>query len=147
MFSPEMDVRQVGTDQWMLLHPLTWRGTDWCITVPQGFVTDFASIPRPFWALWPRSGRWNPAAVIHDYECRTKYRPSAEVHRRFGETLQALGVGWLTRTVLAVGVSQFGPTWPMYRQPSGAVSGPGWGDVVPAGYQQQPAVTPSEGRD
>ena len=134
MFSPEMDVRQVGADQWMLLAPLVWNGEDWRIIVPQGFVTDFASIPRPLWALWPRSGRWNPAAVVHDYECRARFRPPREVHDRFRQTLEALGVEWVTRTLLYLGVSQFGPSWPMYTLPSGQTVGPGGLDGQPTGY-------------
>jgi hypothetical protein len=37
------------------------------ITVPRGFVTDFASIPRVFWNVLPPFGRYTAAAVIHDY--------------------------------------------------------------------------------
>src|SRR5262245_22776830 len=37
------------------------------IVVPDGFVTDFASIPRAFWTIYPRTGRYQWAAVVHDY--------------------------------------------------------------------------------
>ncbi len=37
------------------------------ITVPAGAVTDFASIPRFARMLIPKLGRYNKAAVIHDY--------------------------------------------------------------------------------
>lgn len=37
------------------------------VTVPVGFVTDFASIPRPFWSLLRPDGDYAYAAVIHDY--------------------------------------------------------------------------------
>lgn len=37
------------------------------VTVPKGFVTDLASIPRPFWSLMPRDGSYADAAVLHDY--------------------------------------------------------------------------------
>lgn len=37
------------------------------VTVPVGFVTDFASIPRAFWSLLPRDGQYGYAAIIHDY--------------------------------------------------------------------------------
>jgi hypothetical protein len=42
------------------------------VTVPAGFVTDFASIPRLFWTLIPKLGPYNMAAVIHDYLYRTQ---------------------------------------------------------------------------
>ncbi len=37
------------------------------ICVPDGFVTDFASVPRIFWIILPPWGRYGAAAVIHDY--------------------------------------------------------------------------------
>lgn len=37
------------------------------IIVPKGFETDFASIPRFFWRIFPPAGRYAKAAVIHDY--------------------------------------------------------------------------------
>jgi len=37
-----------------------------------GFVTDFASIPRPLWWLLPKWGKYGKAAVIHDYLYRHK---------------------------------------------------------------------------
>jgi hypothetical protein len=37
------------------------------VTVPAGFVTDFASTPRAIWAVLPPFGTYQKAAVIHDY--------------------------------------------------------------------------------
>jgi Protein of unknown function (DUF1353) len=38
------------------------------IVVPKGFVTDFASIPRPLWSLGlSPHGQYSRAAVIHDF--------------------------------------------------------------------------------
>lgn len=55
--------------QWMLLEPLSFRN----ITVPAGFVTDGASVPRPLWWLLPAWGRYSRAAVIHDYLCKAHF--------------------------------------------------------------------------
>jgi hypothetical protein len=52
------------------------RGIDWSpnqgqtlppVSVPPGFVTDFASIPRALWTALPRDGDYVWAAVVHDY--------------------------------------------------------------------------------
>jgi len=55
---------------WVLFRDLEYRvgQSDITITVPKGFVTDFASIPQPFWAtgLSP-NGRYSKAAIVHDY--------------------------------------------------------------------------------
>jgi hypothetical protein len=37
------------------------------IKVDIGFQTDFASIPRPFWIVLPKWGKYGNAAVIHDW--------------------------------------------------------------------------------
>jgi hypothetical protein len=37
------------------------------IMVPRGFVTDFASIPRPLWAMLSPVGDYKLAAIVHDY--------------------------------------------------------------------------------
>jgi len=39
------------------------------ITVPAGYRTDFASIPRLVWPLLPPVGRGGKAAIIHDWLC------------------------------------------------------------------------------
>ena len=39
------------------------------VTVPKGFLTDGASVPRVFWFLFPPFGRYMDAAVAHDYLC------------------------------------------------------------------------------
>ena len=44
-----------------------YRGLVIVITVPAGFVTDFASIPRIFRIIIPKLGKWTKSAVVHDY--------------------------------------------------------------------------------
>lgn len=56
-----------------------WIGKQWLeITVPAGFVTDFASIPRLFWRILPPWGSYNRAAVVHDFLYHTHYTTRAE---------------------------------------------------------------------
>lgn len=51
-----------------LLKPLEYTNTDGVVyTVPKGFKTDFASIPRIFRAIIPPTGKWSNASVLHDY--------------------------------------------------------------------------------
>jgi hypothetical protein len=37
------------------------------LTIPKGFKTDFATIPKAFWSILPPIGRANLAFIIHDY--------------------------------------------------------------------------------
>ncbi len=53
----------------VLAEDYSWTigATDVTITVPKGFMTDFASIPAPIrWAL-PQQGAYSRAALIHDF--------------------------------------------------------------------------------
>lgn len=54
-----------------LLTPLTYHvghaDSDEVITVPKGYETDFASVPRMFWGLIPPLGAYARPAIIHDY--------------------------------------------------------------------------------
>src|SRR5215472_755910 len=55
---------------WVLLEDLEYHigETSLTITVPKGFVTDFASIPQPFWSLGlSPEGTYSKAAIVHDY--------------------------------------------------------------------------------
>jgi hypothetical protein len=63
-----------GRSLWATSKEITYRPGDrrYEITVPKGFVTDLASIPRLFWDLLPPDGPWVKAAVIHDYLYYTK---------------------------------------------------------------------------
>lgn len=62
--SPFLD----GTN-WFLTQPLRYQipGGQAIVEVPVGFQTDFASIPRPFWSILPKWGKYGPAAVAHDF--------------------------------------------------------------------------------
>lgn len=59
------------------------RGKDqYSVTVPKGFLTDGASIPRIFWFLFPPFGRYMDAAIVHDYLCEHC------IIERMGETVK-----------------------------------------------------------
>jgi hypothetical protein len=65
------------------------EGSSETIMVPQGFTTDFASIPRVFWAVLPRWGKYGNAAVIHDYLYYQQKYQRREADKIF---LEAMGV-------------------------------------------------------
>lgn len=81
------------------------------ITVPAGFITDFASIPRVFWRILPPWGRYGKAAVVHDYLCVYRTRPSKETHNIFLEAMEVLEVAKWKRLIMYAGVKCCGPKW------------------------------------
>lgn len=78
-------------------------------TVPAGFVTDFASIPKPLWNLLPPTGSYGKAAVVHDFLYRTPGQASKEIADAiFLEAMAALDVGVFTRYTMYLAVRLFG---------------------------------------
>jgi hypothetical protein len=79
------------------------------ITVPEEFRTDFASIPRFFWRVFPPAGRYSKAAVVHDY----LYSRSADCPRFladaiFRSAMHELGVPFWQRWPIWAAVRLFG---------------------------------------
>lgn len=74
---------RIVANSWVLNGPVqvTRRGV-LAFTVPAGFRTDLASVPRPFWLITGgKTGRHQRAAVCHDYQCVVKemsYRDAAQ---------------------------------------------------------------------
>lgn len=67
-FGSELSVQSDGPITWKVIAPLIWTGTQGdTFTVPVGFLTDFASVPRFLhWKVLPY-GAYTRAAVLHDW--------------------------------------------------------------------------------
>jgi hypothetical protein len=111
-FLTPLEARKVeGTaDTWKLLSSLVYWREAGTITVPMGFVTDFASTPRPVWMFMPKSGEYDAAAVVHDYlyvkggVLPQKTYSKAEADAIFLEALEVCGVGRFKRWLMYQGV-------------------------------------------
>ncbi len=109
---------------YVLYQPLIYQsaGLQALITVPAGFTTDLASIPRPLWALLPKEGRYNRPAVIHDWLYRVgavQGRPieRAAADHALKEAMHAAGVRWSQRWAIYAGVRGGGwLAWRKHRQ-------------------------------
>jgi hypothetical protein len=86
------------------------EGSEETIDVPIGFVTDFASVPRPLWWLIPRWGKYGNAAVIHDFCYWEQKYTRKRADEIFLEAMVVLEVGPVTRYVMYLAVSWFGWT-------------------------------------
>jgi len=79
---------------WVLLQDLKYHigsidNCD-CVVAAHGFVTDFASVPRIFWWIIPKWGKYGNAAVIHDW---LYYRQTAKNRVESDQILyEAMGV-------------------------------------------------------
>jgi len=70
------------------------------ITIKEGFVTDFASIPRVFWNIVSPYDKHAKAAVIHDYLYKTRELPRRICDEIFLEAMEVLGVSWWKRNLM-----------------------------------------------
>jgi len=81
------------------------------IDIPEGFETDFASVPRGLWNIFPPDGEYTQAAVLHDYlyNQRKKHgRTRKECDQIFLEAMEVLGVPWWKRRLMYRAVRSFG---------------------------------------
>lgn len=121
-FDSELSIQGIdgAPRQWRLLAPLIWTGTQGdTFTVPVGFTTDFATVPRFLhWLILPY-GAYTRAAVLHDWlltELAAWHRAhqaghipadlasppanSRDTDGIFRRVMQDLGVPWAKRWVM-----------------------------------------------
>lgn len=72
--------------------------------IPAGFITDGASVPRGLWNLFPPFGKYNKAALLHDYLYQFGTMTRAQADWVFLEAMKELGVGFLTRWAMYLSV-------------------------------------------
>lgn len=102
-FKTFLVVRAIDEKYWELEGDLVYEGNEDHFLVPKGYLTDFASVPRMFWWLIPRYGRYTEAAVLHDYLCdeaKAGRFSRCDADGIFRRTLKELGVGYLRRRLM-----------------------------------------------
>ena len=99
---------------YFLLKPIAWVPNDdqkdkfTRVDVPIGFVTDFASIPRPFYSILRPDGDYSYAAVIHDYLYWTQARTRDEADEVFKFAMQDFAIDPSTIATIYHAVRIFG---------------------------------------
>lgn len=94
-------------EKWRLELPLVYYSETLrrSISVPKGFVTDFASVPRLPIMYWLAGGKANKAAVVHDF----LYRQGSGVSRAdadsvFVEAMEVTGQPAWRRALMWAGL-------------------------------------------
>ena len=96
---------------WVLTRDLVYESDvlDARVTVPKGFRTDFASVPRLPFAYWLFGGDFDDeAATVHDFLYTDGKVPRAQADAVFLEALRVLGVPRWRRWPMWLGVRLFG---------------------------------------
>jgi hypothetical protein len=106
--NPCASVTQISKLDWVLDREMVYRGNRESWTVPVGFVTDLASVPRMAAWLIPRYGTYTPAAILHDYLWRERPVSKADADGLFRRCLGELGVSWPKRWMMWTAVRAAG---------------------------------------
>jgi hypothetical protein len=86
---------------WYLREDLRWLASGGIeYVVPRGFVTDFASVPRPLWWLFPRWAKYGNAAIVHDFLYWDQKEDRQTADRRIVEGMKDLRVSPVTRKLI-----------------------------------------------
>ena len=104
MFS-ELKLKKIRNNVWELTESLVFIGSG--IVVPKGFQTDLASVPTGLRWLIHKRGKWDTAAVFHDYLYRTG-RNKVKADLLFRKIMQLCGVKPWRYNLMFFGVSIFG---------------------------------------
>ena len=111
-FTKPLTVTKIGARMWRVDKEFSYyvgdESANEVVTVHKGFETDFASVPRLFWALVPPDGRYTQAAVLHDYILANKIYPRRKADRIFLNAMKALKVPTWKRTIMYWGVFIWG---------------------------------------
>lgn len=107
----ELEVKLSEDDSWELLKCYTYESLNYRIkiTVPKGFKTDFASIPRLPFIFWFLGDRGHEAAVVHDYIYARALVDRKTADGIFREALHNIcGMNSFLCTIYYLGVRIFG---------------------------------------
>ena len=119
-FLTDLEIKCCPTNEglWEIHEPLVYESDlVGLVTVPKGFFTDLASVPRvPFiYESW--GNRCHRASVIHDFLYRIDSVPQAtyrQANRIFREAMEATGVSAKIRWPMWMGVFLGG--WSAYHK-------------------------------
>lgn len=117
-FRTKLQFEDDGGLPFTLLSPLIYQSDllNRVITVPVQFKTDLASIPRLFWRVLPPFGRYDAAAVVHDYLYQHNGVTRAQADGVLDEAMGVLGVSNWQRRIIYTGVRVGGwVPWNRYR--------------------------------
>lgn len=115
----KLHIEDVDGVEGILEQPLSFYSADLkqLVIAPAYMVTDFASIPRGLWNVFPKRGKHDRAAVLHDAGYRGYLEgtggrqlmlPKSDIDRLFNEAMGVCGVGAFARWSMYRAVSWFG---------------------------------------
>lgn len=102
---------RIGT--WILLEPFYMNKSGVIISIPSGYETDLASIPRMFWRVIAPFELSIAAPLVHDYlygnggVAQNQVLTREETDKLFLDIMEAEGVSWWRRKIAYRAVRMF----------------------------------------
>jgi hypothetical protein len=108
-FTTPLKVQANNDGTWTLLEEFEYYMDDDptkdIIKIDAGFITDFASVPRIFWNIYPPyDPHYGKAAVIHDGLYAAKIFKRSKSDKILKEAMKVLGASWITRHIIWLAV-------------------------------------------
>lgn len=114
-FKSDLILKSLDQNKWQIMSPFYFyfdeANKNIGITIEEGFITDFASVPRAFWSIMPPVGLYTKAAVVHDYLYQNGEKLGFKrkfCDQMFLEAMRALEVSRVARYVMYSGVRILG---------------------------------------
>lgn len=111
-FVNALKLELISQDKWRLENPFIFMADDGkqvsMFTVPQGFYTDLASVPRVPFAYLLAGGIGAKAAVAHDFLYHIPSVTKEYADKVFLAGLKQCGVAWFRRYPMYYAVKLFG---------------------------------------
>lgn len=108
MFLDDFVVKPIDSRRWELYKEFRYGHDYSTITIPKGFQTDYASVPRLFWVLVPPWGNYGRAAVVHDYLYKNQDYTRKECDDIFRDAMVSSGVKKWRISIMYRAVRWFG---------------------------------------
>ena len=113
----DIPVEKTTTGKYRLTKTFPIKTSLRTFNIPKGFVTNFATTPKFIHWLYPPRGKWDRAALLHDYFCNVNNRylvleeGKKVCDKLFLEIMKEDGVNLVTRTIFYNFVRLTGETW------------------------------------
>lgn len=109
-FNRPLTVTKIDANLWVVEIPFRYYIGDESsfVDVPDGTLTDFASVPRIFWTVLSPDGEHTQAAVLHDYLYKSHIKTRKESDDIFLEAMGVLKVSFWKKNIMYWSVRIFG---------------------------------------
>ncbi len=93
---------------WRTLEPVIFSDALSSFTIPEGFQSDLASVPRALWPIFPPYGNHLRAAIVHDWLYSNRLIARGRADALFLAAMKAYGTAGWRRWVMYLAVRAFG---------------------------------------